>query len=233
MNKANQNKEIEENNIKFNKEENYSNPNYYNYNDKRENYPPHPKEIPSSNNYYVNPQDYYNNQKIPIQYNNYINENENQFLREKDNNEQEKKYPSYQEQIERIKKEGQYIGNDKFNQQNKESQYRNENYNNNKNAKEIISQFNENRKKNISSEGHIFNTNIPLSASHKYNVDEQLTSKERREIQRDYEKYVDWKINEKKSKDIQTPFNQKYNPYSDNNLNRINYNEGKAFYQET
>ena len=232
MNKTKENQEKEENNINYNnKEENYPNQNQTKYpsynNNLEEQYYLQNQQI-QNNNFDRNPNyenDY--NQQMAIKYNNYIskNEYENEKQRELQGPSIEK-YPSYQEQIERIKKEEEYFENEKLKQQNKEIiSYNNENNVNNKNAKEIISQFNENKKKNTSSEDHIFKVSPPLPTPPKYN-DEPLTLKERKEIQRDYAKYLDWQINEKNARNAKTPFNLKYNPIlDDDNLNRNKYEE--------
>ena len=230
LSKANENKD---------KNEPGPNMNYDNYYIRREqNYPKeyeqqmmnnYPQEM-QNNNYYPNPNqiqenDYYNNnQKEPIQYNNFMSPNDyqNQLQRGRERLEDEngKKYLSYQQQIERIKK-----------LENEEGQ-NNNNIDNftNKNAKEIISEFNENKRKNLYSEDHIFHTKQPPQAPPKYN-DEPLSSKERKQIQRDYAKYLDWQIQEKNQRNERTPFNKKYNPILDNTENN-QYGEGQNPYQQ-
>ena len=231
LSKANENKD---------KIEPGPNMNYDNYYIRREqNYPKeyeqqmmnnYPQQEMQNNNYYPNPNqiqenDYYNNnQKEPIQYNNFMSPNDyqNQLQRGRERLEDEngKKYLSYQQQIERIKK-----------LENEEGQ-NNNNIDNftNKNAKEIISEFNENKRKNLYSEDHIFHTKQPPQAPPKYN-DEPLSSKERKQIQRDYAKYLDWQIQEKNQRNERTPFNKKYNPILDNTENN-QYGEGQNPYQQ-
>ena len=251
MNKNKENKEQNEPNLNYNNNyinkvpEEYSNENNYN---QINNYQQYPEQI-ENNNYYQNPEkDYYNNNKnIPIQYNNYISENEyqkyqNQIQREREIEEQnypkedEPKYLSYKEQLERIKREEQFFENEKLKEQNKfisSNNPNNENNVNNKNVKEIISEFNENKRKNLSSEDHIFKTKQIQPTPPKYS-DEPLTAKERKEIQRDYAKYLDWQINEKNARNAKTPFYKKSNPIldDDNNLDSNKYNERENPYQQ-
>ena len=221
MSKVNETKEqIGQNNIDANFERNNANNNYQGenaYNQNMINYPQKGEENP--NNYYINQEkDYYNNnnQKGPIQYNNYIQRNENynynqyegerqrELIERNFQEEKDPKYLSYQEQIERIKKQ----------EQNKNISNNNEINDNKTNSKEIISQFNENKRKNTYSEDHIFNVKQVPPTPPKYS-DEPLTSKERKEIQREYAKYLDWQINEKNARNAKTPLYKKYNPILD------------------
>ena len=220
MSKVNETKEENRrNDIEMNNNRNNININYHNENEpNQKNYLP--KEEENTNNYYRNQEsNYYNNyQKGPNQYNNYLPENENynynynQYERNKQREfeernyqeEQEPKYLSYQEQIERIKKQ----------EQNKNTSANNQIIENKNNAKEIISQFNENKRKNTNSEDHIFNVKQVPPNPPKY-TDEPLTSKERKEIQREYAKYLDWQINEKNIRNAKTPMYKKYNPILD------------------
>ena len=90
------------------------------------NYPQYPKQI-ENNNYYENTEkDYYNNnnKNIPIQYNNFISENQNQYQiqqkkieEQKYKEEKEQKYLSYKEQLERIKNQDKFSENEKLKEQ--------------------------------------------------------------------------------------------------------------------
>ena len=255
LNKTKENKENIDNKEKqlnyseyINKEQNYPNKNnnYMNYKEQMRNYPDVREQIQNDNNYYYksNPENNYYNEKenIPIQYNNYISQNDyqNQLLREREREREaleqnaqempEQNYLSYQEQIERIKRQKQEM--EKGENKNLPLNDNNNNNINNQNIKEIISEYNKNRAKNISNEDHIFKTNDvpPVSTPPKYN-DEPLSSKERKQIQRDYAKYLEWQINEKNARTGKTPFYQKYNPILDNNNKKV-YEEGENPYQQ-
>ena len=218
MSKVNETKEENRrNDIEMNNNLNNININYRNENEQNQkNYLPREEE--NANNYYRNQENkYYNNyQKGPNEYNNYLPENENynynQYGRDRQREfeernyqeEQEPKYLSYQEQIERIKKQ----------EQNENTSTNNQIIENKNNAKEIISQFNENKRKNTNSEDYIFNVKPVPPTPPKY-TDEPLTSKERKEIQKEYAKYLDWQINEKNIRNAKTPMFKKYNPILD------------------
>ena len=226
MSKINETKEENRRNgIEMNNNRNNININYNNENEQnKKNYLL--KEEENANNYYRNQENnYYNNyQKGPNQYNNYLPENENynynynQYERDRQREidernyqeEQEPNYLSYKEQIERIKKQ----------EQNKNTSANNQIIENKNNAKEIISQFNENKRKNTNSEDHIFNVQHVPPNPPKY-TDEPLTSKERKEIQREYAKFLDWQINEKNIRNARTPMYKKYNPILDDDNSDI------------
>ena len=256
LNKTKENKDNKEQQLNYseyiNKEQNYpnENKNYNNYNNYKEqmsNYPDVREQIQKDNNYYYNAnqekeKDYYNEkQSIPIQYNNYIAQNDyqNQLLRERErerftqNNQDvpEQEYLSYQEQMERIKRQEQLEKQELEKDQNRNISLNEGGNINNKNAKEIIDEYNKNRAKNISSEDHIFKTNdLPPSTPPKYN-DEPLSSKERKQIQQDYAKYLEWQINEKNARNPKTPYYKKYNPILDNDNKNV-YGEGENPYQQ-
>ena len=236
MSKTNENKEQNGREMNNNRDNMYNNNNFINekaYNEKMMKYPQRGEENP--NNYYENHEkDYYTNyQREPIQYNNYMRQNKNynynQYERERQREydernyqeEQEPKYLSYQEQIERIKKQ----------EQNKNISENNENDTQNKNAKEIISQYNENKRKNTNSEDHIFNVEQVPPTPPKYS-DEPLTNKERKQIQREYAKYLDWQINEKNARNAKTPMYKQFNPILDSDNSDMKKNDnGQNFAQ--
>ena len=249
LNKTKENQEQKEQKLNYNefinKQQNYPNENNINYKEEMRNYYDAADDKMQNNNYYQNQEkEYYdNNQKMPLQYNNYIAQNayqnQNQFTNEREREiqaqnyqeEQEPKFLSYKEQIERIKSQEQRQNQDLENEQNNNIPL-NENNINNKNIKEIISEYNKNRAKNSSTEDNIFKVNQVPQAPPKYN-DEPLSSKERKQIQRDYAKYLEWQINEKNERNSKTPSYQKYNPILDNNnMNNNKYEEGDNPYQQ-
>jgi len=242
LNKANEIKDqnAPEENLNYknnilNKEQEQNYPNERNYNQQMIDYQQGKLQ---NDNYYQNinqnsERDYYNNGNEPIQYNNFMpkNDYQNQYQREREEQEsngQEPHFLTYQQQMERIKRQEQ---EQDLPQNDKISNNPNENYAN-KNAKEIINEFNENKRKNMYSEDHIFHVRQTPQAPPKYN-DEPLTDKEKRQIQRDYSKFLDWQINEKNKRNSKTPFNQKYNPILDNNNVIDNkFDEGHNPYQQ-
>ena len=242
LNKANEIKDqnAPEENLNYknnilNKEQEQNYPNERNYNQQMMDYQQGKLQ---NDNYYQNinqnsERDYYNNGNEPIQYNNFMpkNDYQNQYQREREEQEsngQEPHFLTYQQQMERIKRQEQ---EQDLPQNDKISNNPNENYAN-KNAKEIINEFNENKRKNMYSEDHIFHVRQTPQAPPKYN-DEPLTDKEKRQIQRDYAKFLDWQINEKNKRNSKTPFNQKYNPILDNNNVIDNkFDEGHNPYQQ-
>ena len=214
MNKTNENKEQKD---IINNNFNYQNINNYNQQMMND---PHQEEQMQRNDNFRNPEkDYYNNnQNEQTKYNNYISDNLNKLQRQREieerdyQEEKEPKFLSYQEQIERIKKQEEFFEREKL--------------------KEVISQFNENRRRNMVSDGHIFNTNQVPPTPPKY-TDEPLTSKEKQEMQREYAKYLDWQINEKNSRNSKTPFNPKYNPIiDDDNTNEKRFDNENNSYQQ-
>ena len=214
-------------------------------NNNNTNYPPQEPNIPPNSEYYRNREkEYYDNyQKEPIQYNNYIADNINQLQRQREleernyQEEQEQpKYLSYQEQMERIKRQEQFFEQEKLKEQNKNINIspndKDENDTKNKTIKEIISQYNENKRKNLNSEDHIFHVKQVPPTPPKYS-DEPLSSKEKKDIQREYAKYLDWQINEKNARNAKTPFYQKYNPILDSdNSDARQYGEKPNPYQQ-
>ena len=170
------------------------------------------QEIPSS--------DYYHQQTPKndnIQYNNFMQKNEISSKNDFNQNNDSEMYQNYLAEMRKQQMENEYYRQQQMeNMQNNNPPNQSENYQNNNIQNDARNEYLQNKKKYMQSNDNIFPVNTPQQGPSKYN-DEPITAAEKKQIQRDYAKYLDSQINEKNRRYSKGKQYKKINPVLDEN----------------